>query len=450
MSALPRQAVFTPKPIGVPCKRKTVVISAQNKTTFSPSDTADYYLPSLPNQVLDGQTAYLRGVINITGANVAVDGTFHSLIDNIQTFGSGGQLISNIQNYGVLASMLNDVGLSASAKVGLSTVLGCESDMYAYSSSNLNTSAPITSFISNNNRSGASLTSGSSYSFCIPIIHPLFSLSQRYFPCYAMNDSTRVSITWASVINAFYSAGSPGYTLTNPEIVCEMLEFDDSVMAHIRDTYKGVPLAVPSFDYAAYSSLISAGSSGTVTNIMSLPYSSALMMLFAFRPSETQIQGAYSTSSRVNPMFSANDTFQLVVGNTIIPQKPIKTLVANDGAAYFSELQKAFQAWNDPTVMNGNITKALYNVAPKSGYSTGANSYLNAFTLALNLDTLRNQDSAVSGLDLSKQTVRYEAYIGTAPLKTDGSTQQSITVNTFCLFNCQFIVDELGNTTVQR
>ena len=125
--ALTQNVNYQLKPTSVRAKRKTIVLPSSNKTTFTPGNTCVWYLPSLANQVVDGQSAYLRFSATITG-NGFVDNTAHSFVDRTVTYGAGGSLIDDIQNYGVLANTVTDLQLAQSDKIGLSGLLGTEEE----------------------------------------------------------------------------------------------------------------------------------------------------------------------------------------------------------------------------------------------------------------------------------------------------------------------------------
>lgn len=120
---------YSLKPTSVRCHRKTVVIPASNKTSFSPQETSIFYVPSLKNHVMDGKSGYIRFKATITGAG-RLDVSAHSFTDRLMTFGAGGSLISDIQAYRGIATEMLDLQLSQSEKVGLSPMLGTEDSIY--------------------------------------------------------------------------------------------------------------------------------------------------------------------------------------------------------------------------------------------------------------------------------------------------------------------------------
>jgi hypothetical protein len=456
--ALTQNVSYTLKPTSVRCHRKQVVIPCANKQTFSASETAQFFLPSLRNNVLDGQSAFLRFSATITTTG-RLDNTAHSFIDRIMTYGAGGQLISDIQNYGALANMMTDLQVSKSGKQGQSPFLGTEDDYLrltwtanqgagTYPTGNEVAGADLDNVtITDNNRRGMALTTATTYTFCIPLLHPLFTLSEKYFPSFALNDDIRLEITWSSYANALVT--STVFSITNPEIVVDYIEFDSSVFPMIQATYTGSDLVVPAQDYRYYASLIAAGTTGNISQIIPAKQQSARAMFFGFRPAETQAVGAYSLSSRENPFFTAGDWLRLNVGGVQVPQGGIRTRVTGNFAEWMAHTQTALHAFNS-LEMNGNINRSYYQAsATQTGHQVTLLSYKNGFCVGINLDQLRGQNQTTnSGLSLANVTTYYEGYITTNPV-TSGGVAEAVTVDTFVLHDVLFVIAPDGTMTLR-
>ena len=470
--AITNQVSYTLKPTSIKANRKQIVLPSSNKTTFDDGDTCVFYLPSLKSHVMDGHSAYLRFTATITG-NGYVDNTAQSFINRIQTYGAGGQLISDLQQYNVLANMMMDLQLSQSEKIGLSATLGTEDDygattatttvtngsggqigIGAFPTAAVNNGAAFTDLtvtttptLTNSNRKGRTLTNGSSYTFCIPLLHPIFTLSEKYWPCFAMSDDTRLEITWASVTEALVS--STNYTISNPEIIVDFIELDSSVFPLIEQTYSGRDLIIPAQDYRHYSSQIASGTSGNISQIIPAKQQSARAFWFSFRPAETQVTAGYAVSSRVCPFYSVNYSFNLNIGGMKVPPHPIRTRVASELSEWFASTQTALHAFN-ALEMNGSINRTYYQaVSTQTGHQTGADSYRNAYALGINLDTLRGQSQTQnSGINLSSVSTYYEGYIGTAPV-TSANAAESYSVDAYLLFDIMLVVDSSGLVSVR-
>ena len=444
---------YSLKPVSLKCTRKTVVIPSSNKTTFNAQDTIVLYLPSLREHTMDGQSGYLRFNATITTAG-RIDHSAHSFIDRITTYGAGGQVISDIMGYGVLAAQWLDLSMSASEKIGLSSMLGTEDSLVtptaaaaAFATANQPTAAEVASIVPVSNRQGAAVATATTYSFAIPLLHPLFALSEKAWPSFAFSDDTRIEITLASVAQALVS--STVYTISNPELVVDYIQFDSSVFPLIRETYKGRDLVIPSQDYRYFSSQIAAGTSGNISQIIPCKALSARAAFFAFRPASTQGTTSYTTSSRVNPFYQAGDSFNLNIGGQRVPNKPITTSITGNFAPWFAATQSALHSMNS-IEMNGSLNTAYYQTwSAQNQHSATTSSFKNGFALAINLDTLRGQSElSNSGLNLSTVTTYYEGYLANIP-KDSTNTNTAISVDCHILTDVLFIVDSQGNVSVR-
>ena len=452
-SSLTNGVNYSLKPTSVKCSRKQLVIPSSNKLNFAPGETCVLYLPSLKNHVIDGQSGYLRFQATITGDGF-LDVSAHSLIERIVTYGSGGQVISDLNCYRSIATALLDLQLSQSEKVGLSPALGCEDVYTTLTFVNTNianaqkpTVAELEERMPNANRRGKKLTNGETYSFAIPVLHPLFTMSEKMWPSFAMADDTRIEITWSTASNALVT--STNFEIKNPEICVDALEFDSTVFPMIQQTYAGRDLIIPAQDYKYYASQIAAGTSGNISQIIPAKQQSARAMFFRFRPADTQADG-YSTGSSVNPFYTQGDNFSLVIGGVRHPQKPITTQVTGQFAPWWASTMTALHSFNS-TEMDGNINQTYYEKYSLQGkYSGTTNSFQNAFCLGVNLDSLRGANQTTnSGMNLSSVTSYYEAYLAAAPTQVGAATTQSVSVDTYVLHDVLFIVGSDGNVSLR-
>ena len=429
------------------------------------------YLPSLKNHVLDGQSGYLKFQVKITG-NGYIDVSAHSFIERLVTYGAGGQVISDINNYRGIATALLDLQLTQSEKIGLSCAIGCE-DEYLTASSTIaaggikaggtaladvaaiNAAAfpaaavKVGSDITNANRRGKAVANNVTYTFAIPLLHPLFTLSEKMWPAFALSDDCRLELTWSSATDAL--VGATNFEILNPEIVVDALEFDSSVFPMIQQTYNGRDLLIPAQDYKYYASMLAANTSGNISQIIPAKQQSARAMFFRFRPADTQsAANVYCTGSSVNPFYTGGDNFSLVIGGQRYPQKPISTAVTGQFAPWWASTMTALHAFNS-TEMDGNISQTYYERSCSNGlYKGTTDSYQNAFVLGINLDSLRGQNQTTnSGMNLSSVTTYYEGSLTNAPTKVGAVDTQSVTVDCYVLHDVLFIVDAQGHVSLR-
>ena len=189
MSAIPSTAQYSLKPAAVKAKRyQRVIPSLGNNpnsgyTTGTNPDTIIFYLPSMANQVMDGQSAVLKfttstvftGTAGATaGYTVELDGTASCFINRIDIYGSGGALVESISNYGVLSSIYHDIFYSQSEQKGLSAQIGCAegdtTNVLNRHGLNIGTSTITTA-----------TTETFTRTFSIPILSSLFQFSEKFF-----------------------------------------------------------------------------------------------------------------------------------------------------------------------------------------------------------------------------------------------------------------------------
>jgi hypothetical protein len=453
-TAITNSVNYSLKPVSVKASRKTIVIPASNATTYAPQSTAIFYIPSLRSHVMDGKSGYLRFKLKPTTTG-RIDVSAHSLIDRIMTYGAGGQLISDIQAYRVIATEMLDMQLSQSEKIGLSTMLGTEDEYFtptaaaaAFATGSTPTAAEVSALVPNANRRGKAIANGTTYSFCLPILHPMFTMSEKYFPSFACADDTRIEITWSSVRDALVTCTD--YEISNPEIVVDMIEMGEEVFPLIQQTYAGRDLIIPAQDYRYYSSTISKDTQGNISQIIPAKQRSVRAMFFGFRSGTTQATDGYSTGSRANPFWTAGDTFSLNIGGMRVPNKPLTTVVSNEFAPYFASTQSALHALNSLEV-NGALHATYYNKSLRNGgYSATTNSFSNGFLIGVNLDSLRGQgETSNSGTDLSSVTTYWEGYMASAPTEPAANTTTTVTVDTHVLYDCLFVVGQDGNVSLR-
>lgn len=451
--ALSKHMNYSLKPTSVRATRKTLVIPSSNKTEFSPSDTCILYLPSLKNHVCDGQSAVLRFTATISTGNAYIDNNAGSFINRIQTYGPGGQLISDIQQYNVLNAMFLDLQVSASEKLGLSQMLGTEDEVLTKTAGAIANTAAITAaeleaLLPDVNRRGMYVAQNGSYTFTIPLIHPIVgTMAEKYFPSYACSDDVRIEITWSTAIEAL--VGTASFTIKNPELMVDYIELDSSVIGLIQQTYSGRDLIIPAQDYRHYSTVIASGTSTSVSQIIPAKQQSARAFFVCIRPAETIASAGYAVSSRVCPFYSVGDFFRLNIGGTPVPAHSIRTRIASNLAEYFASTQSALHSVNS-LQMNGCVPRKYYQaVTTQGGHQAGATSYQNGFALGINLDTLRGQgETQNSGVNLSGVTTYWEGYLTTAS-KNTSNANENLTVDGYMLFDILFVIDQLGLCSVR-
>lgn len=478
MSAIPSAAQYNLKPNAVKIERRQQSIPSATKRTFamgqSSGETILFYLPALANTVADTQNAYLRFTIEIQNLNVAartanLDNLASCVFQSLRIYGPGGALVEEIENLNVLYNALIDAQCHQSEKISQSAAWGTErtasiaqatfaGDAANTTAAELN--AQIRTTNTSLNRSGIQLAvparigagnpSTTKWSFSIPIISCLFALSEKFLPTYALSDDIRIEFQLGSIPQCFRWSHDPAADISvfidSPEIVCDYLFLQPETMSAIQNFYQGRDLVLHTSSYHTYQTTLPANSTGLISQLLPSKVVSAKMLLSCFRPSaHVTSPTAYSLSSRVNPMWSRNDRFQLNVGGVLIPQHGLQIYNDYNAEMFFSELQKAFHAWG-VMASDGNLTTDYYNVstgafgAAYPAPADGANSYRNGFLLGINLDSVvKNSDQVMSGLDLSRVTTYKNYRINTAMDAAMGAA--GIVVHDFILHDQLLVIE---------
>lgn len=451
-SAITKESQYSLKANAVRAKRyQRVIPSLGNNPNngYAMGDTIIFYLPGgLRNQVMDGQTAYLRFVSRMTitagAGNVALnaqstafDYTGSSIIRRLDIYGSGGSLVESIDNYNCLANVLYDVSYTQSDLKGLSTMLGCNGG----DTTNATNRVGVTML--NNAQVNAGLTSTFDFVFSIPILSSLFQLSEKYIPIYALGDDIRVEIVLDSQARAFVIPTVANSTVTmtilSPEIIVDYLEMEPSAIAQIQSMYAGQDLVLHATSYHNYQTTIVNGTAGNFNTILPAKLISAKSALVTFRRlGTTGVQAGYSQSSRTNPFTGARSDFCLQIGGMRVPQRPITANREFDISEFFCELQKAFHALGD-TRFSGCLPLTTYMSDETVVLADLPNA--RGFVVGINLDTLvRQTDVILSGMDLSKVTTYLEGTFNAAIVGDQ-------TVDTFIHHDILLLVDSNGTMT---
>ena len=175
-------------------------------------------------------------------------------------------------------------------------------------------------------------------------------------------------------------------------------------------------------------------------------------MLCPRRNTEVSSASSYSVASRINPNIQ---NYWWRVGSLIIPQKYVNVQnSANTGgyAEAFAEIQKSFHALNH-SEYSGSIGSILYQVCDLSdntvggGVSdgtsavlapnTGANSYLNAFSLSAELESFaQRNDTILSGLNCLGSQIFWEANLNST------ATAAAYTLDFFAYYDMILILSD--------
>ena len=175
-------------------------------------------------------------------------------------------------------------------------------------------------------------------------------------------------------------------------------------------------------------------------------------MLCPRRNTEVSSASSYSVASRINPNIQ---NYWWRVGSLIIPQKYVNVQNSANTGGYsevFSEIQRSWHALSH-SELSGSIGGTLFQVCDLSdntvggGVSdgtsavvqpnTGANSYLNAFAIAQELESFaQRNDTILSGMNTLGSQVFFEANLNST------ATAAAYTLDFFAYYDMIVILQD--------
>jgi hypothetical protein len=426
-TGITNDCLFNLKPASVRSRSYRASIPAMNQQTFVGGNVIVAALPcGRRNSYLDPTMSYKRFTIynpDPTAANfITIDNCVSSFFDRLDVF-HGSNLLETCQSYAPLYSYLTDFQMTASAKQGLST-------MYGFNKS----SGTQTSLA----RSGLNIYGGQSLTFCIPILSGLIGLgADKMVPIGALNDDIRLEFSLASNnVACVYSQSATNvpWIMTAFELELQIVELSDEGQSMVESvTPFSQPVYLHGTSWRHYTGVLPSGSSGGFSYLLAARFGSLkTLLVLPRRNTETNNALAYSNSSRINPQISQ---YFFRAGAFIIPNKVVTLQQGgNSGsrttggyAEGYAEIVKSFHSLNSAWMSSG-CDAAAYNVADSADAtvgggsgstqglvtlgSSGANSYLNAFAIAQEMEVFPNRgDIMVSGFNSLNCQIYFEGTI---------------------------------------
>ena len=352
---LPIDLDFTPKKNAVPARSRRINIQALSGGLFSPGDVSKFEIPCGQGLLDPSQTVLYFRVQNMDTTGWFVDHSCASFIQKIEVFSSS-QLLETVNEFGALHAILMDTQYSSLDRQGYqSLLLGCDA-----SGSDLINFSRGGAFCAGGTGTPGNATGGSVLTFALPLMSGVVGvLLNKYLPLDMISD-LRVEITWANNANAVISptttSTSVNYWRVNQvELICQLIVLDSEVSNMINSAGRGGPIMISTEMYRNYNTVLSAAQASDST-LLPLKFTSTKSFIAAYRLNGNQNTANVPTiSARRNPFASSganNVAVQFLVGNTYVPQQPLRNSVE-----IFCEYQKAFHSLanvNNKSVMNRN------------------------------------------------------------------------------------------------
>jgi hypothetical protein len=165
--------------------------------------------------------------------------------------------------------------------------------------------------------------------------------------------------TLEDVAQAVFSAGVPGVTFSDVEMVCMLTELSPGAQAMV-DSATGGRYDILATSWAYSGGTLSAGVTSSTTNL-GFSYSSLERVVFALRPQASQIQGAYSLGNRATANLSE---YNLLINSQQYPAQSIRR--EDKGAEALSELLIA-----DHSLLDWRSGSAFTNGFKTAGVANG-------------------------------------------------------------------------------
>lgn len=450
--AVSKEVLYDLKSSAVPTQRNRVNVYPTNKSSsFAPGSGIYFNLPILPNAFLDGANSYLRLEVTVDTAattKVRVDNNASSFIQKYEEYSGNGDLITTISNYNELVAILFDLGYNASDRQGfLSATEGTEETrefddwtIVATAMDNTNdiTNANLIPTFKNNPRQGQYIDASASAqvrTFCIPIVSPIFSLQERYFPLHKLSQEIRLEFTLADVLTPLVNSTNNAFTwnVTDAQLVMDYVVIKDSALVNSITPNE---IVICSSNYRCYSNSLTTSMSADTFQTLQIPCraSSVKSMLFSTRANYTGSNNVYNVSSRLNPFKS----LQINVGGILYPSKQLNASTSSV-AELTVELQKAINSFAPLSFYNGSLPNSYLTVNTTATNGT-INSYKNGAIAGLNFESYQKSNVMLSGMNLAGQLT----FIQMTVLTTPTTTYQ---LNSFVMHDCLLIIDESGRLT---
>ena len=403
--AVPSSMGYGLKPSMVNARQYYIVQNPQsNSTNITAGSTCTHRIPIRRNCFLDQTQSFKKITIkNNAASTIYLDNSGYSCINRQDVYHQS-NLCDQILNYNRIANYLLDNTLDGSQHVNLSTSLG---------------------FAADGSKAGASIPAGGYLTVCLPMLGGVIGVNaEKMLPLFALSDDIEVQTLLENHSLAFYSAADTSatpYTITSFELHLAYVEIGDEAMAQVRSTF-GQQIYIGASTWRCAPVNLEATVSGAYSALIPARFSSLRALHFLPSAGSDQVYDAYSLSSRVNPYIA---TAQLRAGATTTPNKPLQFINAGlvgGFAEAYSAIQRSLHSLAS-TECEGVYDRSAFNVAPAAiantpvvAKNTGANSHINSFGFAFELESVSHKnDVLVAGMNTLGTNVFLDLTISTAP-----------------------------------
>jgi hypothetical protein len=374
-------------------------IQPYSQSTFTTAgQVAKFTIPQTDRKLLNGQTMYLTGNLEITGLTgvagtdtYAILGSFYSLFSR-QVINANGTVLETIERPGELVNQLIAMTMNAAEKVAQACSLGTSHQLAINSTASDGTSN-ITYMISDATGPNGNKT----LTFAIPLIGVLDAA--KYVPMWNSNIDLELTVNalpnWLTTVNGAGSIAAAAFTLSNLELVFDSIELSPESFNMVMAQYPQ-KVVIKTQSYLAGTGALANGITGGQDIPINARLSSMKQLFFYFN----QASCADQTFGGVNP--NANDVVFITNGK-YYPQRPVK--LTNPSEVYM-QIQKSFGSIKSYShsgsigineLRRRNAANNWYNLPVTTKASL--DNYGNKFYLAIDTEIINtNKSSLYNGI----------------------------------------------------
>jgi len=315
-------------------------------------------------------------------------------------------VVESINNWNSLATMLTNVGLGVSDKLGQQYSLGYAGSLGDTTMSNqTNTDGIVLGSVTGSASTVAAVTANNF--IAAPIIGCSLGNAEKLVPLDYVNWRLQFTLDSLANIGSQYSTdvALASYTITNFEIVYNQIQFPASVNQQIKASNPKLRIKTKSFGVGSQAIATSA-SGGTINLYYNLRYASIRSLFMIFAPTTTSF--ASRAMESVDPT-SSNGSFQFSVGGVVMPQNPLSSL--NNKACIINELRRAMNSIYD---RNNSMAIGASEFIVTQG-TQGTITIPGKFYVGINTQKLtESQDYMFTGISSANSQINLTINTGTA------------------------------------
>ena len=317
-------------------------------------------------------------------------------------------VVESINNYNTVATMLTNVGLSVSEKLGQQASLGYSEYSGDTMDNQFDTDGIVLNAFTGSASTQAAVTATNYIS--APLIGCSLSYAEKLVPLDIAN--WRIQLTLDSLANIGSSltgdVALASYTITNFEIVYNQIQFPNNINQQIKMMPK---IRIKTKSFAVGSQSIPASSSGTVNLYYNLRYASvrSLFLLCAPTSNANSASKAMESVDVTANASGGNGSYQFSIGGVVCPQNPLSTL--NNKSGILNELRRAMGSiYEKNNSMSIGATEFLQAQTSVTSISIPGKFYVGVNTQKLT----ESQDYMFTGISSANSQINVIINMGTA------------------------------------